>query len=426
METLNLLFDDTTNYVLYGGSKSCGKTRLLVLWSLIMCLKYPGCRGIWGRAHIQGLKRSTLNTFFEVCRELGLKKTYDYNFNPIENVIRFENGSEILLVPLFQKPSDIEFVGLGSVEATFACIDEAGEIGYDAYIALRNTLRFRTQEFGITPKILIVSNPTKNWLYDEFYKPWKDGTLPSNMKYVHTIPTDNSFNDPLYLKVLSEMVGSDYERLYLGNWDYGDDLNALFNFIDLSDAYHLSRLGGRPKKYLTIDVALEGDDDTCIVVWHDLTIKKIILVSIEDGPELVDYIKQVMKQYDVRASNVIYDAIGVGSVGSFLKGTVKFKASFAPIVNKEFQDLKAECFYLLAEYFKRSEILIDEPKYRDRLIGEFQAYKRYKVDDPRKRRITPKVEVKRQIKHSPDIADAIAMRMYWELQGDKPLKMITL
>ena len=81
-----------------------------------------------GRSKLDALKKTTLNTFFEVCTAWQLKANKDYTFNGSSNIITFYNGSEIILKDLFLYPSDRNFDSLGSLEITSAFIDEANQI----------------------------------------------------------------------------------------------------------------------------------------------------------------------------------------------------------------------------------------------------------------------------------------------------------
>jgi hypothetical protein len=46
-------------------------------------------------------------------------------------------------------------------------------------------------EFGLLPKIGLTANPSKNFLYRLFYKPWKSGTLPEQYAFIRSLYADN-------------------------------------------------------------------------------------------------------------------------------------------------------------------------------------------------------------------------------------------
>ena len=75
-----------------------------------------------GRSKLDSLKKTTLNTFFEVCEAWGVVSGKHYHFNAGSNIIKFYNKSEIMLKDLFLYPSDRNFDNLGSLEITGAFI----------------------------------------------------------------------------------------------------------------------------------------------------------------------------------------------------------------------------------------------------------------------------------------------------------------
>ena len=127
-ECLKYLFDTKTKEVLFGGAAGGGKSWVGVSYLILMALQYPKTRYLMGRSKLDALKKTTLNTFFEVCTLWNLKANNDYNFNGSSNIITFYNGSEIILKDLFLYPSDRNFDSLGSLEITGAFIDEANQI----------------------------------------------------------------------------------------------------------------------------------------------------------------------------------------------------------------------------------------------------------------------------------------------------------
>src|SRR3990167_6289252 len=173
------LNDNETTELFFGGAAGGGKTYLGCAWQIIKSLQYPGSRWLIGRAILKNLKSSTLLTFFQICKEWGLRSEIDYSYNIFESKITFANSSEIYMKDLFAYPSDPEFDSLGSTEYTGAFIDEASQIVSKAKNIVMSRLRYKLEEFNTIPKLFIASNPSKNFLYHEFYKPNKLGALPN-------------------------------------------------------------------------------------------------------------------------------------------------------------------------------------------------------------------------------------------------------
>jgi phage terminase large subunit len=76
-ECLKYLFDNTTKEVLFGGAAGGGKSWVGVSYLITMCLQYPKTRYLMGRSKLDALKKTTLNTFFEVCQAWNLKSGDD-------------------------------------------------------------------------------------------------------------------------------------------------------------------------------------------------------------------------------------------------------------------------------------------------------------------------------------------------------------
>ena len=68
-ECLTYLKNNEINEVLFGGSAGCSKSYTICAWLIMNCELLPGTRWLLGRAVLSALKKSTLNTFFEVAKD---------------------------------------------------------------------------------------------------------------------------------------------------------------------------------------------------------------------------------------------------------------------------------------------------------------------------------------------------------------------
>lgn len=74
------MFSDQS-YTLYCGGVGSGKTFCGALWTVMMALQYPECRGlITANTHSQ-LRKATLAELFKVCNMLGIEYTFKVNQN---------------------------------------------------------------------------------------------------------------------------------------------------------------------------------------------------------------------------------------------------------------------------------------------------------------------------------------------------------
>jgi hypothetical protein len=421
-KALELLDDKVTTELLYGGSVSSGKSRIACYWLILSCLKYPGARYLLGRARLLNLKRTTLKTFFDITREWDIEHLY--TFNRQDNVIKFTNGSEIILMDLFQYPSDMDFIKLGSMELTGAVIDEGGEVSDKCYRILKTRLRYKLLEFGLIPKLFICSNPSKNWLYNIFYQPSKDGTLPAYRSFIQALPTDNKYNSKDYLDSLTpESLGMGvYKMLMLGDWDYANSDYDLFDHSALLNSFYINSTKTSITRYITIDPASSGKDATVITLWFGYDCIKILELEKNDTTQIVSKVKELISANNVSIGNVIVDRVGIG-VGVFdgLKGCKGFVANAVPFQKEPYTNLKSQLYYRFAQMISNGEIGIIDKTFIDDICIQLEAHKRYNVEADKKAEVTPKSIVKQMIGRSPDFADALSMRMYFDYAGGTQL-----
>ncbi len=142
-KAFDILEDKTTNELLFGGGAGGAKSVLGCIWGSQMCLKYPGTRGVIGRTILKTLKETTLNTLWWVLGQQGLQKGIHYKYTENKGIIKFFNESEILLKDLETTPSDPNFDELGSLEISWAFVDECNQVKKKAWDILKSRIRYR-------------------------------------------------------------------------------------------------------------------------------------------------------------------------------------------------------------------------------------------------------------------------------------------
>jgi len=434
------LNDKTTTELFYGGGAGGGKSYLGCCWLIISCLKYPGSRWLMGRAILKSLRESTLLTFFMVCSQWGLKKNVHYKYNASDNVITFlENGSEIYLKDLFLYPSDPEFDTLGSTEFTGGFIDECSQVTLKAKNILSSRLRYKLEEFGVIPKLLMTSNPSKNFLYYDFYKPDKEGTILPYRKFIPALVQDNPFISPHYIENLKKLDKVSKERLLYGNFEYDDDPARLMEYDNILDLFTNAEVKS-DKKYLTVDVARSGKDKTTFFYWKGLHLYCIDYFNKNTTKEVREKIERDCTIEHIPRSHVIADEDGVGGgVVDETQGIKGFVNNSRAIEKKRFQqastkkdylgyvpmnyrNLKSQCYFKLADYINMHKISCykDIPvEIKEQLIEELEQVKRKNIDQDTKLEVEPKEKVKELLGRSPDFSDAMMMRMYFEINDNK-------
>lgn len=410
------LNDKETNEVLYGGAAGGGKSAYGCLWLISMCQTYEGSRWLMGRSKLKTLKETTLNTFFELASELNISD--EFNYNAQSNVIYFKNGSEIILKDLFLYPSDPHFDSLGSLEITGAFIDECNQLSYKAWQVVKSRIRYKLTQFNLIPKMLGTCNPAKNWVYKEFYSPFKNNTLLPYRRFIQALPKDNPYLHPSYLQSLLQLDKNSKERLYYGNWEYDDDPSTLISQDSIVNYFTPTHLKGEGQKYMTIDIARKGKDKTVFRIWHGW----LCIESYRIDKSGLDVVVQKARDFQIKHSipltNIVADEDGVGGgVVDFLKCRGFINNSQA-IKGENYSNLKSQCSILTAKKISLAEMgeLCNDKTIVDIVTEEMEQIKLKDIDKDGKLTIIPKETIKEMIGRSPDEWDSIMMRYYFELQ----------
>lgn len=408
-----LSVDSDVETILYGGAAGGGKTMLGCMWQILRRLKYPGTRSLIGRAKLDTLKKTTMATFFQVANEIGLKAGEDFIYNQQSHIIKFSNGSEIILADLFLYPSDPMMTDLGGLEVTDVFIDEATEITEKAYSIVSSRIRYKLNEFGLKPKILLTCNPSKGWIYNQFYLPYKNQNLPAHRAFVQALPGDNIHLPDSYVTSLTRLPEADRKRLLEGDWEFDNSSDRLYMYDELIRCFREPMNVG--EGYITADIARLGKDRTVLCVWKGLSCIDIVILRQKRQDEVKAEIQRLMNQHGVRLSNVLADADGVGGglvdnlrCREFMNGSKAVRGS-------QYMNLKADCYFRLGELIDKNEITLPI-KYQEDIVKELELVRRVDPDKEGKLRVTSKDTISQRTGGiSPDIADAIMMRAFFEL-----------
>lgn len=414
---LDFLEDKTTNELIFGGGAGGSKSVLGCYWLLKMCYKYPGTRWVMGRAILKTLRETTLNTMFWVFEQQGIKA---FKYNSQNSTLTFPNGSQILLKDLEQYPSDPNFDELGSLEITGAFIDECNQITKKAWSILKSRIRYKLDEYDLVPKMLGTCNPAKNWVYTDFYSPFKTNLLADNKKYVQALLGDNPDISKHYRDNLLQLDKVSKERLLYGNWEYDDDPTVLCDYDAINDLFQNQHVKPVGTNSISADLAMQGRDKFVATYWHGLVCKIEIVKAKSTGKEIEEDLQELMIERSVPRSRLVADSDGLGNyLGSYLQGIVSFHGG-AKANSDEYFNLKAECAFKLAELINARKIrIICSDEVKALIMEEIGVLKRDSVDkDMQKKKIISKELMKELLGRSPDFLDTLIMRMYFEVQTE--------
>ena len=430
--SLKYLRDNKTNEVLYGGGARGGKSWFGNSWVIMECISKPESSWLIAREELTKLRDTTYLTFFKVCNSIGLKKDTHYFVNSQSLTVTFYNGSVIFFRELKFLPSDPEFDRIGSYDLTGAFIDESQQIHSKAINVLRGRFSILSGKGWYTiPKTLYTCNPAKNWIYTEFVKPNKENTLREDRQFIKSLATDNPYVDKAYIDNLRKSDKVTVERLLNGNFEYDDDPAKLIEYDAIIDSFSNTFIQSG-KKYITADIARYGSDKAVLMVWDGFKVIKIKSYDKSSVTFLANEIKELANEFRVTMSHVVCDEDGVGGgVVDFLKCKGFVNGSRAieekpdnPNPNEDenppqYNNLKTQCYFKLADLINNSGLFIAETEHKETIIQELEQVKRNNVDKDGKLSIIPKEKVKELLGRSPDFSDALMMRMYFELIGNK-------
>jgi hypothetical protein len=378
---------------------------------------FPGVRYFMAREELKSLKETTVNTFFKVARYHGLTDMFRYYEH--YSAIRFYNGSEISLLELKYTPSDPMFERLGSTEYTGGFIEECGQVHFNAFDTLRSRVgRHYNQQYNIPRKVLLTFNPKKNWLYHTFYKPWKENRIEPGYAFVQSLAATNTKIDEGYLKALDEIKDkTTKQRLKYGEWEYENDPNALIDFGTISNIFTNAFVQATGDRCITADIARFGADSITIRVWDGGRVIERVKRTKLSITQTADLIKQLANKYSIPMRKVVVDEDGVGGGVVDILGCTGFVANSRPVGGENFDNLKSQCGYKIAELINGNQIYeAVELAQRESITEELEQLKaKHDRDSDKARALMPKEQIKDLIGRSPDDLDTYIMRGYYEI-----------
>lgn len=208
------------------------------VWLVSSCIRFENIRAVVARKTLKSLKESTWNTIKSILKDWGLKEDINYKINNLEGTLTFWNDSVIIMKEMADIPSDPNFERFGSSEYTIAMVDEVSEISERAVEVLFSRLRWRTHETFKTPRMLLTTNPTINWVRARFVQD-ENGERVVCREGEAYIPF-SVFDNPniafrqVYEAALNKIRDqATKERLLYGNWDFveANDM-AIYNRFD--------------------------------------------------------------------------------------------------------------------------------------------------------------------------------------------------
>lgn len=423
--------DKTTSDIVYGGAKGGAKSYTGCKLIFHDALVYPETQYFIARKKLTDLVKFTMPSVNECFQDWGISLNNYTRFNSQYNYYEMrQTKSKVFLIEAKFMPSDPLYQRFGSMQMTRGWIEEAGEFEQSAKSNLHASIgRWKNDDYNLPGKLLQTCNPSKNYLYRDYYKKWKDGSLESWKKFIQALPQDNKRLSSGYIDhLLRTLTKSEKERLLDGNWEYDDDPATLIDFEKSCELFTNTHVPSG-KKCITADIARLGGDRIVIIEWDGLR-GKVSWYKKEKLNVSTTNIEAARVRIGVGKSDVLVDSDGMGSgvedFGGF-KGFVNnarplpdpkkpIDANGKPVV-ENFDNLKSQCGFRAAEIINSNGMYLEcDEETRELIIQELEQVKQKTLDSDMKKGLLPKDKVKEALGRSPDFWDAILMRIWFELK----------
>ena len=435
VQAMEYLNDHHVTHVGYGGAAYGGKSTLISIWFLMHLFSYPGTRYLLGRKEMSVLRKTTWDTLLTIMKTFEIEEERDYHYNRKDEILTFENGSQIYLLGTNVAKQDELGTKFGSLNLTAAAVDEANEsqeLALDTIFS--RTGRMYNYRYGIGRKLLETFNPSRGHVYHRYWKPYKEGLLTGTAKkrFVYALPADNpSLQAKDYVEgIISNGNRIQIERLVKGNFEYDEGDNVLCRYDALVGMFN-SRNFDFHDRCITMDIALHGSNSFVMCAWYGGAVVEIRVIDKCDSSELLQLYRVFRQKHGVRERDTVFDSDGIGAyLRGFLPEALFFNGA-APAVydvsvgeKEKYLNRRTQCYYLTCVDINEGKIsVMNVPNtvIRQRIIDEFAAIKVY-ISEAGVVSVSSKEELKATLGTSPDLSDAIMMKKYRDLMRVKTIE----
>jgi hypothetical protein len=325
-----------------------------------------------------------------------------YKINESNLTITCPNGS-VIHFKSADKPDNLFGEDVYSI-----VFDEAPRAKVDAFYALRSTITATKGEM----KLIGNFGGLANWMHQLKDKAKTDKEYAYFKITAWDAVNEGILDESEIIQAQKDLPTKIFKQLYLAEQEESD--SQLCSYEKIKDLWTNSFVP-KGEMYLSCDIAMLGSDKFVIFVWSGLRIVDYLIKDKTDGKEIENIIKSVAEKYNIPRSHIVYDADGVGGyLSSYLEGAIAFHNG-SKAKNGNYKNLKNECGYKLAEKINANQIYINCDIQKELVIKELECLQSDMLDNEGKIQLMSKKKIKEIISHSPDILDALLLRMYFEL-----------
>ena len=155
-------------FMLFSGGRGCGKSLAMCIKIYLVCKGFKGIQVLLGRKNISDIEKTTLQDLFRIM------PPHEYEYRVKDGIIRFKNGSQIILFGLdaMQSGSAADMKKANqktkSLNIGSYFIDQLEEIEYDVFQSLGDTMRMTSPELDYPRQGNMTTNPANFWGYHYF------------------------------------------------------------------------------------------------------------------------------------------------------------------------------------------------------------------------------------------------------------------
>jgi hypothetical protein len=336
-----------------------------------------------------------------------LGRTGLYKINESNLSITCPNGS-VIHFKSADKPDNLFGEDVYSV-----VFDEAPRAKVESYYALRSTITATRGQM----KLIGNFGGVANWMHQIKEKALIDKEYAYFKVTAWDAVKEGILEEEEILQAQRDLPPKVFKQLYLAEETEGED--QLISFDTMKAMFTNDFIKGG-QKYITADIALHGSDKFVLFVWDGWIIIDCIIVDKCEAPEVEKIIKDTANRYNVQRNNITYDADGLGSfLRGYLNGAKPFNNGAKPIGKTNYKNLKSQCGYEFAKHCRLEGVYINCDIDKPNLFKELECLKSYKLDLDGKIQLMPKDKIKEIIGHSPDMLDALIMRMFFDIAPHK-------
>lgn len=342
LEAWNIIKSRKIKAFAYGGASGGAKTHTDATAMIMEHLSIPGLHSAVCRKELKDLMNTTYVSFLDAFKMYGIPVGKEHgivHYNEKKNYWKFNNGSIIYFLAVAHQPSDPTYEWLGSYMLSYAWLEEAQQIDFQAYVKLSQRVGRQIELYKkigyVINQILITMNPAKKWVYNLFYLPSMDGTLAEDKLFMRALARDNPTLPPEYHKQLDE-IPDPIERAKQrdGVWEYDDSRTAIFKYNNITRMFDDEPFETFGEYFITCDPARKGKDEAVIMVWDGYRVFEIHIAKKCKTTDIEDRIMQIQAEHRIPNENVIIDSNGVGGgVNDHIDGSFEFISHSKPIID---------------------------------------------------------------------------------------------